>query len=229
MKLSAINRTSSLGSQAYERIRAAIASGSLNLGEKITERSLAKLLQISPTPIREALKRLEHEGLVVRKGPKSLTVADKSETGIAEIVYIEAVLRGIACRFAAAKITEEELGEIQSIYERAKKIIDSTTGDEMLKLSRRFHGIIIDASGNDLLARTLETTGVFDASHRLLSLNEEILYKTSHHKKSLKEHYDIFKALKARDGERAERLMVQHSMRVNKVFFKHLNDRQKFG
>lgn len=229
MKLRAIQRSSSLSSQAYRLIHEAISSGTLKLGEKITERNLARHLKISPTPIREALKRLEHEGLIERKGPKSLAVTDRSEAGIAEIVYIEAALQGIAARFAAARISDAELGEMSTLYDKARQMIKHASGEELLKLSRRFHQIINQASGNDLLIRYLETAAAFDASHRLHSLNAEMQYKTSHMKDSLREHYAIYKALLARDGERAERLMKQHSLRVNKVFFKHLNDTEKFG
>lgn len=218
-----------MSDQAYELIREAISSGALKLGEKITERNLAKQLNISPTPIREALKRLEHEGLVERKGPKSLVVSDRSESGIAEIVYIEAKLQGVAARFAAAKITEQELGEIRGLYEKAVRILDHASGEEILQLAHRFHEIVNQASRNDILIRFLETFSAFNYSHRLHSINLEMQYKTSHLKDSLGEHLEIFKALIARDGELAERLMVAHNLRTSKVFFKHLNDKAKFG
>jgi DNA-binding GntR family transcriptional regulator len=229
MSLSGIQRPMSLSDQAYELIREAISSGALELGERITERYLAKQLNISPTPIREALKRLEHEGLIERKGPKSLGVSDRSDSGIAEIVYIEAVLQGIAARFAAAKISEQELGEIRALYEKAVRILDHALGEEILQLAHRFHEIVNQASRNDILIRFLETSATFNYSHRLHSLNAEIQYKTGHLKDSLNEHLEIFQALIARDGELAERLMVAHSMRTSKVFFKHLNDKKKFG
>jgi len=229
MSLSSIQRPSSLSDQAYELIREAISSGALKLGERITERGLAKRLDISPTPIREALKRLEHEGLIERKGPKSLFVSSLSESEIAEIVYIEAILQGVAARFAADKITEGELGEINALYEKVVHILDHASGEEILQLAHRFHEIVNQASGNDILIRFLATSSAFNYSHRLYSLNAEMQYKTSHLKDSLDEHLEIFKALIARDGELAERLMVAHSLRTSKVFFKHLNDKAKFG
>jgi DNA-binding GntR family transcriptional regulator len=229
MQLSSIQRSASLSEQAYELIREAITSGALKLGERITERNLAQKLSISPTPVREALKRLEHEGLIERRGPKSLVVSGKSEAAIAEIVYIEAALLGIAARFAAAKISEDELGEIQALYEQAKRKMKRASGEEILQLARRFHEIVNQASRNEILFSFLKTVESFNYSHRLHSLNVEMQYKTSHLKDSLREHLRIYEALKTRNGELAERLMVKHSLRTSKIFFKHLNDKTKFG
>jgi DNA-binding GntR family transcriptional regulator len=229
MQRTELKRHIPLSSQAYDLIRKAISIGDLVPGERITERSLAEKLTVSPTPIREALKRLEHEGLIERDGQKSIVISDKSEMAIAEIAYIESVLLGIAARFAAEKITEAELGEIQHLYDTALEKMDIATGEELLEMARSFHTIINRACHNEVLARFLETVETFDRSHRLQSLNAEIQYQTDHLKNSLREHRLIFEALKARDGERADQLMVEHSLRTSRVFFKHLNNKTKFG
>ena len=229
MKITSIPPQKPLSSQAYDLIRNAISTGTLKPGEKITERSLASQLAVSPTPIREALKRLEHEGLIEREGQKSIVIADKSETAIAEIAYIEAVLLGVAARFAAEKITQEELDGIQSLYDTAIKQLETSTGDELLVLARKFHEIINCASHNGVLIRFLETVTAFDHSYRLVSLNAEIQYKTDHLRNSLREHFEIFEALKAHDGDQADRLMMEHSLRTSRVFFSHLSDKEKFG
>ncbi len=224
MQLSDIKQPKSLSSQAYELIRKAISLGELKPGDKITERSLASKLAISPTPVREALKRLEHEGLIEREGQKSIVVADKSESAIAEIAFIEAKLSGIAARFAADKITEQELAEIQGLYDTVIQKLPTASGEELLPLARRFHEIVRQASRNEVLVRFLETVEAFDYSYRLYSLNAEIQFRTDHLVTSLNEHMQIFEALKARDGERADRLMVEHSLRTSQIYFEHLKD-----
>jgi DNA-binding GntR family transcriptional regulator len=229
MSLSNLEHASPLSNQAYRLIRAAIKNGELKPDVKITERSLAEKLDVSPTPIREALKRLEQEGLIERKGQKSLVVSNKTDMEIAELGYVKAALSGIAARFAAEKITEAELDEIMHLYDQFNEIGETASGEELLKLGRRFHEIIIHACRNDVLIQFLETLTVFDESHKTLSLNAEMRTKSSHLQQSILEHREIYEALKSREGERADKLMTEHFLRTSKIFFKHLNNKKKFG
>lgn len=96
-----------LGDQAYAAIREAIVTGSLERGEKVTERGLAESLNISATPVREALRRLEQDRLVERTGPRSVRVAEFGEDELREFTMIEDVLRALAARLAAEKSTAE--------------------------------------------------------------------------------------------------------------------------
>jgi DNA-binding GntR family transcriptional regulator len=228
MSFPSIESAIPLSSQAYGLIRTAIQTGELKPDSRITERSLAKRLAISPTPIREALKRLEQEGLIERKGRKRLVVAYKSEMEIAEIAYIRAILAGIAARLAGDKITEDELNEMQHLYEQFKSLGTTAESEAYLKLGHRFHEIIIHACRNNILIQFLETTTVFSESHRIFSLNAEMRHGSPHLEQSIREHLEIYEALKTRRGDLADKLMVEHTLRTSKVFIKHL-DEQKFG
>jgi DNA-binding GntR family transcriptional regulator len=219
MSLSSLEHTSPLSDQAYKLIRAAIQAGELKPDVRITERNLAQKLDVSSTPIREALKRLEQEGLIERRGQKILVITNKSEMEIAELAFVKATLSGIATRFAADNITEDELNEIQHLYDRYNDLGEAAKAEELLKLGRRFHEIIIHACRNEILIQFLETLTVFDESHKVLSLNSE----------SIREHQEIFKALKNKEGERADKLMTEHFLRTSKIFFKHLDNHKKFG
>src|SRR5919109_2754205 len=83
-----------LADQAYEALRAAIISGELASGEKITERGLAERLSVSPTPVREALRRLEQDRLVVRRGPRLVQVVDFDDENPAQIPLPQGAPRG---------------------------------------------------------------------------------------------------------------------------------------
>src|SRR6267378_2656929 len=103
-----------LADQAYRALREDIANGRLAPASRLTERALADRLGVSPTPIREALQRLEHERLIVRNDTRSIRVADPSLAHLRELSFVEAALRGVAARLAAENATDRERADIKS-------------------------------------------------------------------------------------------------------------------
>ncbi len=101
-----------LSDQAYRALRAEITSGELKPGQRVTERALADHLGVSPTPVREALQRLEHERLIERDAVRSIRVAEPSVARLYELALIEVALRGAAARLAAERATEAEVKAI---------------------------------------------------------------------------------------------------------------------
>jgi len=208
-----------LGEQAYFTIRNAITSGVLKPGERIKERDLARRLEISTTPIREALRQLEQEGLVVRKPNQGVSVSDMPLASIEEIVLIQAALRGVAARLAADKITEAEIAEIQAVLRESRERLDTGDAEKLIALSDRFHALVNEASRNKILLRFLDTIMAFDRRHRLQSLRDRDQIRPG-----LAEHEEIAAALTARDRDRAEALMRSHVLRAGQLLFKGLPD-----
>src|SRR5260370_27663434 len=110
----------SLADQAYAALREGITSGRFAPGQTLTERALAAELGVSPTPVREAISRLDHERLLERAG-RALTVASPGADRLRELVRIEAALRGVAARIAAARATAGEIEEIAAIHAQAQR------------------------------------------------------------------------------------------------------------
>src|SRR3979409_2676685 len=108
----ALSTGPTLADQAYRALREEIISGKLKPGERLTERHLATRLGISPTPIREALQRLEHEHLIQRTDTRRILVAQTSVHRLYELTLIEAALRGAGARLAAENATHAELAAI---------------------------------------------------------------------------------------------------------------------
>src|SRR5258705_6333570 len=94
-----------LADRAYQQVRAAIATGELAPGQKVTERGMAERLHISPTPVREAIRRLELDGLIERIGPRTVLVAAIRAAAIDDLADVEVGLRGLVARFAARHAT----------------------------------------------------------------------------------------------------------------------------
>jgi DNA-binding GntR family transcriptional regulator len=205
----------SLADQAYAALRADITGGRFAPGERVTERALASQLGISPTPVREAIARLEHERLFERDG-RVLSVAAPSITRLRQLVRIQAVLRGLSARFAAVDGSETELAEIARAHDqarlvqRADRAVEDVASD-LLARTREFHARIDEASHNPMLVDMIATATAFDWAFRLEAASTlGPLYPV---REALREHHDIVVALRARDGERAEQLMVAHTLR----------------
>src|SRR5260370_14725104 len=108
-ELPSLFRAESLAEQAYRAIREGIATGLFQAGERVTERGLATRLNVSATPVREALRRLEQEGLIERVSARQLRVVDHSSGTLRELLLAGAALRALQARFATPKITAAAL------------------------------------------------------------------------------------------------------------------------
>jgi DNA-binding GntR family transcriptional regulator len=214
-----LRQNETLGEQAYFAIRSAITSGVLKPGERITERDLAGRLQVSATTVREALRQLEQEGLVVRTPSREVSVSDLPSTSVAEMLLIQAALRGVAARLAAEKITDANLAEIQAVLEETEGLLRTGPAELLIELADRFHAIVDQASGNLTLLKTLETIMAFDPIDRLEALADREQAQTR-----FQEHKEIAAALTARDRDLAEALMRSHVLGAGQRIFRGLPD-----
>ncbi len=217
-----------LGDQAYSAIREAIVSGVLKRGEKVTERGLAESLDISATPVREALRRLEQDRLVERAGPRSVRIAKFEEDELREFTMIEDVLRALSARLAAQKSTASQRREMNALLERADslraQVQDAAQGSPaerelvvaILECMREFHTLVDQASGNPTLIQMLHMVDAFGADERRHSVLSEV---SSERRGAVDERYQqhraIYDAIARGDGDRAEKLMRAHSRTSN--------------
>ncbi len=160
--LQPISQTETLGEKAFSAIRIAITTGVLAPGVRIRERALAEKLGISPTPIREALRKLEQEGLVVKKDDRKRYVADIPLSTISEIVLIDAALKGVAARLASQKRTNGELADMREAIQSFNEMVDTANAEVLLDLSQQFHDVIYKASRNSVLINLISTITAFD-------------------------------------------------------------------
>src|SRR6202035_2419102 len=116
-ELPSLFRADSLAEQAYRVIREGIATGLFSAGERVTERGLATRLNVSATPVREALRRLEQEGLIEPVSGRGLRVVDPSSGRLRELLLAGAALRAMEARFATSKITEAALDHMAALVE----------------------------------------------------------------------------------------------------------------
>jgi len=220
--------STTLADQAYEALREAIISGELAPREKITERGLAERLSVSPTPVREALRRLEQDQLVERRGPRSVRVAELDDATALEIRQVEGTLRALAARLAAANATPSQLARIEGLLEQGDDEMERlaeilarggtplalTDLAPLLQITRDFHLQLNDASNNLVLLRLLSLVDAFSMTQRLRRLQGELRQGEPTYFELVQrysEHRAVFNAVRAGDGEEAERQMLAHA------------------
>jgi DNA-binding GntR family transcriptional regulator len=202
----------SLGDQAYAVLRQRIADGDYAAGQRVTERGLATELGVSPTPVREAIRRLEHERLLERLDGRTLTVAQPSVHRLFELNLIEGALAGVAARLAASLATERELEAIRAVHDQAASLVPKAQtvddGVEILRLTRQTHQLIYAASHNSQLIDMIATAGAFDWRIRVEAIRR--LGSSYPSTTAIDVHSHIVEAVEARDGALAETLMREH-------------------
>jgi DNA-binding GntR family transcriptional regulator len=214
-----------LADQAYDALREAIISGELASGEKITERGLATRLGVSPTPVREALRRLEQDHLVQRAGPRQVQVADLDDELSTEVRLAEGALRGVAARLAAGNATEAQLrrmerlldagdAELARLQDEHADVEALTASDlaPLLDITREFHAVLNEACNNPVLLRLLSLVDAFNLAARQRRLRSELGAEGTHAALvRFHEHRAVFDAVRAGDAEAVEVLMRRHA------------------
>jgi DNA-binding GntR family transcriptional regulator len=201
--------TLSLGERAYRRLRESIVRGMLPAGRKISERSLASELGISAQPVREALRRLEQDGMVVTLPRRGTVVAEVGPAQLAELGRIRAALEGVACALAAERISAAEMAALAAILPRMKAGTEAADTAALDEANEEFHAIIHRATGNLFLIRSLASLRAYDnlGRHRAVGSTPRDMPK------ALAEHRGIVAALKRRDPALAEARMRHHVLR----------------
>lgn len=189
----------------FETIRNAIISGSLKPGERLMEVQMAERLGVSRTPIREAIRKLELEGLVIMLPRKGAFVADLSVKDLTEVLEIRAALEGLAAGLAVARIDEKEIEELEEISMKFHKAVEGNNLEELVYWDIQFHEAIFRASGNERLIQLNN-----NLREQVQRFREMYLKEANRPKETLKEHYDLVEAISSRDISKAEKLARKH-------------------
>lgn len=188
---------------AYTLILEAIEGGDYNPGSRLVESELAERLGVSRTPVREALQRLETQGMLTRDG-RSLIVASLDHNQLAELYTVRAELEGLAARLAARHATAEEVRVLQGMVTDDRKLLG---GDPraLSRANKRFHKLIHLASHNRFLVQQL------DLVHRSMALMATTSFAAEGRDEvALAEHAQIAEAIAAGNGDAAHAALKSH-------------------
>lgn len=206
--------TKNLGAHAYERLLEMILRGMLPPGTLLQEQALADELAISRTPVRQALVKLEHEGLVTRHGGRLLIVREMPIVEFMQILRVRQLLEGEAVALACHRISDEDLAGLRGAFETLLAKADSNA-ESQGKADDALHGAIADASGNTVLAEMVRGLRKRTRIFNLNNLPDRFV-------PGAREHLAIVAALERRDEAAARRLLVAHLENVGQSILRKL-------
>lgn len=198
-------RHSAAADIAYWTIRDAIRSGVILPGDRLIELDLAAALEMSRTPVRDALRQLDAERLVEKAPSRGFVVPTMTTDDIVEIYEIREVLEGLAARRAAMRMGDAEIAALGETVERAERACNAGDLTVLWQASNQFHSMLRAGNRNARLPRLLAL--MLDA-HRSLRLHE---FAPERVEDAVAEHRAIYEAIASRNGDLAEQLARDHS------------------
>ena len=193
-----------LSETAYQSLRESILSGQFQPGDRLREGELATSLGISRTPLREAMQRLESEGLLTAAPRRGLVVTELEREDIAALYAVREVLEGLAGRLAAQHASSVEIDAMRELLEQQTKASkhDAAT---LARLNKQFRDLVHLATRNRFLISALETLEI-----PVAALPSPAFATSGHGAAAHKDHADLLKAIERRDSERAAELSAAH-------------------
>jgi len=188
----------------YEALRRSILDGELAPGQRLRSDALANELAVSRTPVREALRKLEAEGLV-QAARSGLVVRALSEEDLHEIFYVREALEGMAARLAAENATRADIEELEALVEDMEAVAARGDIATLRGLTGEFHALVCRASRNRRLIEAL--AALLDQVRQVRS---STLYMEGRPADAVAEHRGLVQAIAQRDAERAETLARAH-------------------
>jgi DNA-binding GntR family transcriptional regulator len=196
----------SAASAVADTLRRAIVSGELLPGEQLTQEEVARQLDVSRQPVREAIRLLKAEALLVEGAGRSTVVRSYSTENIQENFFLRSILEGEAARFAAQRMSAEELEELQRIHLERRLIIESGLIHRALDLNRQFHSLIRKCARMATMERIIDDL----AATHMAALPETRFMPPGRLEESQREHIQLLEALTERDSDGAAAAMKTH-------------------
>ncbi len=208
-----------LGQEAFVLLRRMITHGEMVNGERLVEERLAEQLGLSRTPVREALHRLEQEGLLLKRPRGGYEVRPLTPEEVADALGVRGVLEAYAGELAAARITPKLLKEMERNLEMFEEALARTDEKRLVELNGRFHELLYQAADSRLL-------------HRLLSELQDEVERISHlimsnmaaGAWSVEDHRALVDALRVGDAKRARKAAMDHVQRGARWLVSRLRD-----
>ena len=192
--------------RAYEHLKSAILSGRLDPGKRLAEEHLAKELGVSRTPVREALHKLELEGLIKPLETRGFVVSKDSREEIEELFDMRAILEGYGLRVISEKVSENLLKQLNRLIENAEDALRRKQLREVFKWNTQFHDTLHRmVSEKKRLHRLLVNVRKYALRYR-----EDTLQYPDGGRRALDGHHKIVMALRLKDPDLCERVMREH-------------------
>lgn len=212
LEIQPIEEVQSLKSRAYDALKAAIGAMKIYDDDaklRLDERALSLQFGVSRTPLREALAQLEQEGLVRIAPRRGIYIVRKTKAEILEMITVWAALESMAARLVTQVASDAEIANLHRLVDTFDSAdLDSQMG-EYSDANIRFHAAIIALSGCKLIAEI--TNGLFT---HVRAIRQRTIFEQDRARRSIIDHKEIVEAMEVRNGERAERLVREHTLKL---------------
>lgn len=182
----------------FNTLRQAILTGELKPGERLMEIHLANRLGVSRTPIREAIRKLELEGLVVMIPRRGAEVAQITEKSMSDVLEIRRAVDALCVELACDRITQEELGALKAACDAFEQAVRTKDVKRIAKADVGLHDIIVQATGNKRLIQLVN-----NLSEQMYRYRFEYIKDSTQHEKLVEEHRIIYESIVKKDKETA--------------------------
>lgn len=203
-----------LADTVHERLRAAILSAELRPNRRLVEEEIASWLQVSRTPVREALLRLKQEGLVARD--RGWMVRDHDPADVVNILESRIMVEGYVARLAATRMNANGLGSLRELIREMET--PGLSRIEASALNDRFHDEICAAAGNPILVQVQRRTKL-----NYWNLSVPVMFTADHDKVVERQHRELMEALNGRDPDRAEQVAREHVQQTLDIVLDAIN------
>jgi DNA-binding GntR family transcriptional regulator len=204
---------SSLSDALYISMRKAIVSGKIPPGTPIREMDISRETGVSRTPVREAVRKLESESLLLRMPGRKLVVTRPNPAEMEEIFLVRSVLEGLAGRIASAKINSAHIESLKKIERTMKQGARERQLSLSIKSNLEFHKLIVDICDINVLSEILKRLWDTVRIMSMTTLDDRTWIRTS-----MEEHKEIIDALGKKRGSTVERLIRNHVIHAGKIF-----------
>lgn len=202
-----IKKTQSYYEQAYNSIKQMIFNGTFKNGEYICETKIAEQFETSRSPVREAIRSLEMEGLLIKDGRK-FKVYEPTKEDMQQIFECREGLEFVAVKLATERASNDELEKIENALFQVENEIKKSNfklDTEIILLNTKFHDLILEYSKNIRIKNQLDNLKSLVYFYRIISLNEKNRYEEIY-----EQHLEIFKLMKERNSQKAAECMFRH-------------------
>lgn len=210
------------GMDVYQSIYELLLNGSLKPGDRLTEAKLAKRFGISRTPVREALRRLQTQGLLQHQPYRGMVVATLDPQAVTELYVMREVLEGTAAALAARHATEAEISVMKEMIARDRKNMEDA--GSLAQSNKLFHEAIQRAAHNRYLVQALNAL-----QESMALLGPTSLAVTGRAKESLDQHQEVIAAIEKNDPQAAETAARDHIRGSHRARLKLMFDRDVGG
>ncbi len=206
----------------YEELKRQILVGEIAPGTRMMEVELADVMGVSRTPVREAIRKLEKEGLVTIEPRKGAYASNISIKDMVDVLEVRQGLEGMAAAIASGKITERQKADLLNVVEKYKAAVEAANIEEIIKYDEEFHSMIISISGNKTLMQVFSTVQELALRFRYIYYDDFNRYESMP-----KEHQLIEEAIMSGDAEKARVAAGDHVSKLKEFI---LNEGEKaFG